>query len=110
MMVSHVTRDPQAKVDRANEHLASLARLIDTFAADAYVVDMYPAFWLEKSTTGGGDVVIVAQALLEPPSNPWGPIIGDIVNGLRSALDHLIWSLSLEHQALWPSSKPDSEG
>ena len=91
--------DSNAKITRAYEHLSALAVLITTFSAEAYTVEAQPDFWTEPSPPANGDVVIWAEASKEPPSRIWGPIIGDIVHGFRSALDQLIWGLSVSYQA-----------
>jgi hypothetical protein len=93
------TLDPQAKVDRAHEHIDALERLVAAFSRDAYSVDVQPAFWVEPLPRASGDVILWAEATREPPAVLWGPIIGDIVHGLRSALDQLVWGLSVEFQA-----------
>lgn len=98
--------DPQAKIDRADKHIRSLARMILAFRKEAYTVSAYPAFMLETTMETRFDVVIFAEAATEPPSLKWGPIIGDIVHGLRSALDQVAWKLSIEYQATVGSQPP----
>jgi hypothetical protein len=92
-----MSSDPQAKTDRANENLRALDGLIAVFAANAYSIEMKPDRY------GGGlppipEVDIWVEATKEPPSLTWGPIIGDIVHGFRSALDQLVWGLSVQCQ------------
>lgn len=94
--------DPRAKADRAYEHLQTLTELISAFATKAYSVAMHPDFWTEPMPPANGDVIIWAEATEPPPSILWGPIIGDIVHGFRSALDQLAWGLSVEQQAPTP--------
>ncbi|HXN39049.1 MAG TPA: hypothetical protein VN892_13500 [Solirubrobacteraceae bacterium] len=93
--------DPQAKIDRADKHIRALARMILAFRKQAYVVEAQPAFWSEPLVGGGSaDVLIIfAAATEQPPSLLWGPVIGDIVHGLRSALDQVAWNLSVAYQA-----------
>ena len=99
--------DPQAKIDRANKHIRSLARMISAFRKQAYVVEAQPAFWSEPVAGTGGDVLIIfAAATRQPPSLLWGPVIGDIVHGLRSALDQVAWRLSVEYQATLGNGPP----
>jgi len=98
--------DPEGKLRNANEHLKALAALVDTFALKAYSVDAQPDFWSETWPPAKGDVIIWAEAVADPPSVLWGPIIGDIVHGFRSALDQLIWGLSVDHQ--FPGNIPPS--
>lgn len=92
--------DPQAKIDRADIHIRALARMIHAFRKQAYRVGAQPAMWVEPPTIENAlQVVIFAEATEDPPSLEWGPIIGDIAHGLRSALDQVAWGLSVDHQA-----------
>jgi hypothetical protein len=99
--------DPQAKIDRADKHIRALARMILAFRKLAYTVEAQPGFWREPvSGTNVDEVVILAQATEDPPSLEWGPIIGDIAHGLRSALDQVAWSLSVAYQATLGNQPP----
>jgi hypothetical protein len=91
--------DPQAKIDRADKHIRALARMIRRFRQEAYAVGGQPAFGVDPDPAHRFDVIVLAEARKEPPSLLWGPIIGDIVHGLRSALDQVAWGLSIDHQA-----------
>lgn len=75
-----------AKVKRANEHLNSLAPLIQSLVdsgANNLVVEKYP----------NGKGFLIRSEFLWPPPPYWGSIIGDIVHNLRSALDILACEL-----------------
>jgi hypothetical protein len=50
-----------------------------------------------------GEIVVYGEARREPPTAEWGVIIGDIVHTLRSALDHLVWQLTLAEGHVPPS-------
>jgi hypothetical protein len=75
-------------------------------AADAYGLEMAPESWLAPVTPARAEVVIRAEAVKDPPSVQWGPVIGDIVHELRSALDQLVWALSVDHQPAPPPADP----
>ena len=99
--------DPQAKIDRADKHLRALARMVVAFRKQAYTVSAQPAMWVEAPTIQNAlHVIILAEATEDPPSLKWGPIIGDIVHGLRSALDQIAWGLSVEYQATLGKQPP----
>jgi hypothetical protein len=53
-----------------------------------------------------GEVILYGEALREPPMEEWGTIIGDVVHNLRSALDHLIWQLTLANGHTPPAVIP----
>jgi hypothetical protein len=97
--------DPQTKIDRAYEHVDALDSLVQNFSQEVCRVDMQPAFWTEPIQTAGAAVIISAEAT-DPPSVLWGPIIGDIVHGFRSALDQLAWALSVDYQSSPPPPDP----
>jgi hypothetical protein len=99
-------RDPREKINRAHQHLYALTELVNEFAAEAYRVDMQPDFWTEPAPPAKGDVIITAEARKPPPSLIWGPIIGDIVHGFRSALDQAAWTLSVEFQKTLGNAPP----
>jgi hypothetical protein len=91
--------DPEAKLRRAYAHMGDLEALIGDFARGAYAIDMTPDYWEDLTAPDAvGDVIIWAEATAQPPSEVWGPIIGDVVHNLRSALDQLIWGLSVEFE------------
>jgi hypothetical protein len=98
--------DPQAKLERADKHIRALARMILAFRKEAYRVEAQPAFWSEPGGSSGDEVIIFAQATEDPPSLKWGPLIGDIAHGLRSALDQVAWSLSVAYQATLGNAPP----
>jgi len=61
-----------------------------------------------------GEIVVYGKPLREPPVEGWGAIIGDVVHNLRSALDHLVWALTLVNghtppAVIPPKPQPGSE-
>ena len=99
--------DPQAKLDRADKHIRALARMVNAFRKQAYRVGAQPAMWTEPPTRENAlRVIIFAEATEDPPSLIWGPIIGDIVHNLRSALDQTAWGLSVDYQATLGNHPP----
>lgn len=81
----------QAKLTRADEHL----KLLDE-AISAYLRGNPYRFVGEEHYEGEyhhWSIVLEVREL--PPDLVWGPIIGDAVHNLRSALDHLAWQLAL---------------
>lgn len=99
--------DPRAKIDRANENLDALTERVVTFANDAYTVEAEPNDWIDGAPQSEqGHILIWAEASRDPPAREWGPIIGDIVHGFRSALDQIAWSLSVSYKATFGVSPP----
>lgn len=79
---------PLLKLERASEHLKTL---------DAEVVEFLegePYRTIETIEPETGDYVLSGEILRPPPAH-LGPIIGDIVHNLRSALDHLAYQLAI---------------
>ena len=52
--------------------------------------------------TQTGEIVILG----EPPVHEWGAMVGDVVDNLRSALDHLVWQLTLANGHTPPAVIP----
>jgi hypothetical protein len=94
-----VALDSQAKLEQADKHIRALARMVLAFRKQAYRVEAQPAFWSEPIGSSPDEVIIFAQATEDPPSLKWGPLIGDIAHGLRSALDQVAWGLSVDYRA-----------
>ncbi len=85
------------KIRRADVHLSTLHERIQSF------LDSDPNEVEIQSYSETGEVAIYAEPRREPPVLEWSAIIGDVVHNLRSALDHLVWSLTVHHQ---PSPPP----
>jgi len=73
------------KVARANDHLRELQGRERAF------FDLKAYMHVQEQDSEVGDR---KSAVILPPPEDFGLIIGDIVHNLRSALDHIIWSLS----------------
>lgn len=82
----------QAKLDRSEEHFDVLDDHIGT-----YLRKQPYSFAGEEHTEGDYYHWSTWMDVGElPPDEIWGPIIGDVVHNLRSALDHLAWQLATE--------------
>ncbi len=79
-----------AKIQRADMHLSFLHEQIKSFAGDggSYKLGTQPNIQT-------GEIAIYGEVFGEPPTDEWGAIIGDVVHNLRSALDHLVWQLTI---------------
>jgi hypothetical protein len=77
-----------AKISRANVHLEFLNERVKSFAMD---MSSYKVITEDDWQTA--KVFIDGEP--EPPVEEWGAIIGDVVHNLRSALDHLVWQLTI---------------
>ena len=81
----------EAKLNRAKEHLDVLDDEIG-----AYLRDKPYRIVGEQHSEGNywhHDIFLEVAAF--PPDDIWGPLIGDAVHNLRSALDHLAWKVAL---------------
>jgi hypothetical protein len=107
-----MTREPDfsgcwAKVSRANVHLDFLNERVKSFAEDMSSYEV-----VTKDDWQTAEVFIHGEA--EPPVEEWGAIIGDVVHNLRSALDHLVWQLTIANghtppNPIPPRGRPGSE-
>src|SRR5215207_2015647 len=79
-----------AKIQRADMHLDFLYQRVESFVDDG---GPYKLHTQPDSKTG--EITVYGQVLGEPPIDEWGAIIGDVVHNLRSALDHLVWQLTI---------------
>ena len=85
------------KLYRANEHLESLDQeLIAFLQPDSY--EIVTKFEDERDIAGEDRVRGTLRRRVifkrEPPLLVWGNIIGDVIQNLRSALDHVIFAIS----------------
>jgi hypothetical protein len=80
----------RAKIERADMHLSFLHERVKS-----YVVDGGP-YELEFDTDiKTGEITIYGKAVGELDVHELGATIGDVVHNLRSALDHLVWQLTI---------------
>jgi hypothetical protein len=75
------------KVARANYHLKALQAMSDEYFK---VHELY-SFAEDHQTQAPWTRVVLSVA--EDPPPHWGVFLGDIVQNLRAALDHLVWRL-----------------
>lgn len=80
--------DAIAKLGRSRDHFGILVELVAAFRRDAYRVEA------QNDWPNSMQVVVFAEPLRDPPAREWGPIIGDIVHNLRSALDNMVYALA----------------
>lgn len=81
----------QAKIDRADEHFRALDALVGAYLHS----DPYRVVGEERVDKAQWHYDVFLEVDSYPPDEVWGPIIGDVVHNLRSALDHLAWQLAL---------------
>jgi hypothetical protein len=46
--------------------------------------------------------ILRIRPIRHPPLERWGLLLGDIVHNLRSALDHIVWDLTIRHRGQMP--------
>ena len=79
-----------AKIQRADMHLEFLHQ-----RAKSFVDYERPEKVQTQPDLKTGEIPVYGQVVGKPPVHEWGAIIGDVVHNLRSALDHLVWQLTL---------------
>jgi hypothetical protein len=79
---------PRAKLDRAKAHLHTLNKSVG-----AYKRSKTHEFIVTQLDLESREKVVHLRILREPKNPEWGLLIGDMVQNLRSALDHLVWQL-----------------
>ena len=86
--IDHPLEGPYLKVGRAKEHFDALRREVTAFDGR----EPYER-WLEYEdyTDEVREYTVFAVVEEEPPSR-LGVIAGDVIQNLRSALDHLVWA------------------
>jgi hypothetical protein len=82
------------KLARAEEHLRAVQQIVSTMSRIS--CEIVPEEDTENPNSG------VLRVRLSKPPESLGPIIGDFLFNVRSALDHLVWQLILANDA-----KPD---
>jgi hypothetical protein len=99
--MSHPLDGCWRKVERANIHLEFFRERVEALIKqhDLYGIDT-------KDDPQTGQVIIYGEAFVEPLSEEWGTIIGDVVHNLRSTLDHLVWQLTLANGHMPPAVIP----
>ncbi len=92
-----------ARLDRVEAHLATLNKHIRSFVEDEHTYRVEAEQSYDRA-----ERIVYGTALQRPPSLEWAPLISDIVNGLRSSLDNVIWALSVRQQR--PLGNPPPRG
>jgi hypothetical protein len=87
---------------RADEQLIALRTAVDSFVND----DPYTVL-AEMDAEASGEFILRAHVLKEPCLLEWGLIAGDVVHNLRSALDYVVWDLSVYESGPVPEPIPD---
>ena len=77
------------KVKRAGKHLNELERKARTF------IDRLPDNFTRKLDPNDFNYVIYEVPPNRAPPLTFGPVLGDVIHNLRSALDHIAWQLAL---------------
>lgn len=81
----------RAKLNRAEEHL----NVLDGMIASYFATNPYRILGEEETKGDYWHFAIYLEVDRFPLDEVWGPLIGDAVHNLRSALDHLAWQLAL---------------
>lgn len=90
----------RAKIARADEHLAALYGKIDAWS------DLQPCSLRRHSNADGSEHTFTFHVSPQPDVYCWALLMGDAVHNLRSALDHIVYSLAINHTGKNP---PDDE-
>jgi hypothetical protein len=93
-----------AKLRRADEHGHAFKREYDQITGPENFELIFEA------DPGDRHVDVYGTFLSEPPFAYLGAIFGDALHAMRSALDHLVWGLSLRHQTEPPPPDPIPRG
>jgi hypothetical protein len=80
------------KLDRASHHIEALRAEVDAFKQR----DPAPWDFTREQRAGSGNTVenVLYAVIREPPPLEWALIIGDAIQNMRAALDHLVHELS----------------
>lgn len=77
------------KVKRASKHLNELERKVRAF------LKRHPDRFTRQLDPDDFNYFIYEIPPNPAPPNTFGPVLGDVVHNLRSALDHIVWNLAL---------------
>lgn len=87
-------RSSIAKLDRAKKHIDGLrTKIAEAGRPDPEVISLRRQFEPEH-----GAVICRVERVLQTGED-WELIIGDALNNLRAALDHLMWQLAVRHNS-----------
>jgi hypothetical protein len=90
-----------AKLARSNEHSERFKAISNAVFGDAKKYDL--AFRFDHKA---GEIHVTGCYIEVPPVAYLGAVFGDALNCARSALDHVVWALSLRHQTSPPPPFP----
>jgi hypothetical protein len=91
------------KLGRARDHLMALDRRVKRFVkSDAY--SLYSEY--DPHTT---EQILRLRIVKWPKLDAWSLLIGDVVHTLRSALDHIVWDLTIRHRGTRPAYPLDND-
>jgi hypothetical protein len=85
-------RSSWAKLERAEVHMVELAERIEDFVQDMTAAGRL-MFEFEVHYNSRSRCLVYSLSAIEPAPVDWGVVLGDILHNLRSALDHLAWTL-----------------
>src|SRR5712691_9345056 len=90
-----------AKLARSDEHL-------DRFVAEVAEINAVQPYGITSQRNADKTELSLHLAINQPlPLQRWALLVGDCVHNLRSALDHMIYSIAIKASGLNPP--PDAE-
>src|SRR4051812_45511039 len=89
-MTEPLFRGPKLKIERAERHIAELQAAIDAFLGR----DPYPYVIKDDAERGTRSVIMEVR---ERVPDELGPIVGDAIHNLRSALDIMLCDIAAMH-------------
>jgi hypothetical protein len=90
-----------AKLARSNDHTARFKAVSIEYFGDSYKYALGLHF--DHNTQ---EIHVTGRYIEPPPIAYLGAVFGDVLNCLRSALDHIVWALSVRHQTNPPPPFP----
>jgi hypothetical protein len=94
-MPSEAFRSSWEKLARAEMHFTDLAQRVDQFVRDREA-DRRRVFTFEQEYRADSHCLVYFLSDPEPADREWSLILGDVLHNLRSALDHIAWTLVTE--------------
>ena len=94
-----------AKLRRANEHAQRFDDLAEGFFTGKDTYELILGFDRQAQ-----EIDVHGRFYQPPPLAYLGAVYGDFLNCYRSALDHIVWALSIRHQPAPPPPHPLPHG
>jgi hypothetical protein len=91
-MASDLFRSSWEKLDRADRHFQELAAKIQLFV-EQMEAEGRLMYEFEVQYRPRSHCLVYSLSGIQPTEMEWGVILGDVLHNLRSALDHIAWSL-----------------